>query len=176
MPGDATTAPWPKRRSASPSLEPVPRFGDAFCDVALVPYWAVSIEFARGQAADAMDRLEKGLNLVADLPGGGPILMCFRGLGGGRARPGRSLPYQRSRGPPCGRTARQRPVPCPRPLETSHPRLLPPKMRRLRCTTFARSSCTGVPGRPASGDFWLMLPTCWTGSGTRLSLGSTWPG
>ena len=33
---------------------------------ALVPYWALSIEFARGHAAEALDRLEKGLNLVAD--------------------------------------------------------------------------------------------------------------
>ena len=45
---------------------------------ALVPYWAVSIEFARGQASDAMDRLEKGLNLVADLPRRWAYLMCFR--------------------------------------------------------------------------------------------------
>jgi len=45
---------------------------------ALIPYWAVSIEFARGQAADAMERLEKGLNLVADLPRRWAYLMCFR--------------------------------------------------------------------------------------------------
>jgi ATP/maltotriose-dependent transcriptional regulator MalT/DNA-binding SARP family transcriptional activator len=45
---------------------------------ALVPYWAVSIEFARGQASDAMARLEKGLNLVADLPRRWAYLMCFR--------------------------------------------------------------------------------------------------
>ena len=45
---------------------------------ALVPYWAISIEFARGHAADAMDRLEKGLSLVAGLPRRWAYLMCFR--------------------------------------------------------------------------------------------------
>jgi ATP/maltotriose-dependent transcriptional regulator MalT/DNA-binding SARP family transcriptional activator len=45
---------------------------------ALVPYWAISIEFARGHASEAMDRLEKGLNLVAGLPRRWAYLMCFR--------------------------------------------------------------------------------------------------
>jgi hypothetical protein len=35
---------------------------------ALAPYWAVSIEFARGQTAAAKTRLENALTLVADRP------------------------------------------------------------------------------------------------------------
>ncbi|MGP8209220.1 MAG: BTAD domain-containing putative transcriptional regulator, partial [Acidimicrobiales bacterium] len=45
---------------------------------ALVTYWAIYIEFARGRAADAMARLEEGLALVADIPRRWAYLLCFR--------------------------------------------------------------------------------------------------
>ncbi len=45
---------------------------------ALAPYWAISIEFARGHAAAAMDRLEKALTLVTDRPRRWAYVMCFR--------------------------------------------------------------------------------------------------
>ncbi len=146
-PGDATTAPWPRRRSASPERRTfISRLGMRSATSALVPYWAISIEFARGHAADAMDRLEKGLSL-----GGRPaptlgVPHVLPRLGGGGAGPGRGLPHQRTGGFAGGRAARQRPVPCPRALETGHPGLVPRGRPRPRCTTSARSSCTGVPG------------------------------
>ena len=92
---------------------------------ALAPYWAILIEFARGRAADAMDRLEKALTLVSDLPRRWAYVMCFRAWVAAELGPGRGLPGQRARGLPGGRPARQQPVPRPRALETGHPGLLP---------------------------------------------------
>jgi DNA-binding SARP family transcriptional activator len=44
----------------------------------LVAYWAIFIEFARGHATAAMNRLEDALALVSDLPRRSAYLLCFR--------------------------------------------------------------------------------------------------
>lgn len=44
----------------------------------LLPYWAIAIEFARGQAAAAMDRLEEALALATDRPRRWAYVLGFR--------------------------------------------------------------------------------------------------
>lgn len=44
----------------------------------LAPYWAISLEFARGQAASAMARLDEALALVADRPRRWAYILAFR--------------------------------------------------------------------------------------------------
>ncbi|HTW97820.1 MAG TPA: hypothetical protein VMD59_03530, partial [Acidimicrobiales bacterium] len=44
----------------------------------LAPYWAISLELARGQAGVAMERLEDALSLVADRPRRFAYIMSFR--------------------------------------------------------------------------------------------------
>ena len=143
---------------------------------ALVPYWAVSIEFARGQAADAMDRLEKGLNLVADLPRRWAYLMCFRAW----------VAAELGQDEVC-RTSAQEVLRVAEQLDSdlfrahghwklailaSYREDAQATLHHLRQVELHR----GTWWAPPRATSWLMLPTCWTGSGTRLSLGSTWPG
>jgi DNA-binding SARP family transcriptional activator len=46
----------------------------------MAPYWAISIEFARGQATAAMKRLDEALALVGDRPRRWAYVMCFRAM------------------------------------------------------------------------------------------------
>ena len=46
----------------------------------LAPYWALTVDFARGRAAAAMARLDEALALVADRPRRWGYIMCFRAL------------------------------------------------------------------------------------------------